>query len=348
MEKRTPTLGVAIIVRNAASTIAKAIESVKFLAKQIVVIDTGSTDGTPVIATRLGAEVYHFTWTNDFSEARNHALRHMRTDWILSLDADETFDEESFLKEHALLYNQAVGGIQLNIINALSYDGGTQHSHSYTRLFRRDVRIRYTGSVHEQVAESIRTAGFTIAESCMQIYHYGYAEPSPEKVQRNLELLRKEREQHPNDVWLQYHLGLTEFAAGNLREAEQLLTPVLGSKQLSAEQQELAQIRAAQIALAHDHLLRVEQLLNFTSNDVHREGLRLFVLAAAKSIQQYFADALTLFTQPATMESHLVEQQHRAHAAASLQKVLAAQTPRTEYMRTTTSSGDDVWLGMFK
>ena len=69
------------------------------LANQIVVVDTGSTDRTVEIAKEFGAEVHSFTWSDDFSAARNAALEHATGDWVLALDADE----ELSAKDHEKL-----------------------------------------------------------------------------------------------------------------------------------------------------------------------------------------------------------------------------------------------------
>jgi len=58
-------------VRNAVGR-AECLESVRDLARQIVVVDTGSTDWTRGIAARYGAEVYAFDWCDDFSAARKY------------------------------------------------------------------------------------------------------------------------------------------------------------------------------------------------------------------------------------------------------------------------------------
>ena len=63
--------------------------SVADLVDEIVVVDTGSTDGTAAVAARCGARVYPFTWVDSFAAARNESLRHARGDWIFWLDGDE-------------------------------------------------------------------------------------------------------------------------------------------------------------------------------------------------------------------------------------------------------------------
>src|SRR5205823_1109121 len=82
-------LSVCLIVKNEERFLAQSLKSVREIAQQIVVVDTGSTDRTVEIAKEFGAEVHSFTWCDDFSAARNVALEHATGDWVLALDADE-------------------------------------------------------------------------------------------------------------------------------------------------------------------------------------------------------------------------------------------------------------------
>lgn len=341
-----PSIALAMIVRNGAQGISSALLSAKFICSQMVVVDTGSTDDTPQIATRMGAEVYHLEWNNDFSQARNFALDHCRTDWVLVLDADEVLDEQSLKDNFYLMADSTTGGITVQIHNALSTDGFTSHTHSYTRLFRRDARIRFEGRIHEQIADSIQRLGLRIAQSSITIRHDGYSEPSPAKIKRNLELLQKELLENPDSHFVRYHLGLTEFAQGNLVNAGEHLTSVLNSEELSPTQNELARLRCAQIALANDDMVLVEQLLEAKCDEYHHEGLRQFILGAVMSIQLRWRDALNYFMSEPTTNSRLVNQEHRIKAVEGIRAVIRSQNGdingRSDYHRT---SPDDLWTG---
>lgn len=301
-----PSIGAAIIVKNAEATIARALDSLKGFAEQIIVVDTGSTDQTPQTCSRFGAELHFWKWTDNFSEARNYALDRIRTDWVIQLDADEQLDEDSCADILPLLANPIIGGIHTQIWNVL--DGGIESEHQYTRIFRRHSSIRYQGAIHEQIAGSIRQAGFEIIDSPVIIRHFGYAEHSPEKIERNTNLLRKELAVNPYDVWLSYHLGLTEFAAGNHSEAESLLLSVVNSSELSTEQHETVRLRLGQIALATEKSDNVQLWLDFISSDIHREGLRLFIYGAMLAVQKEFQEALVYFSHEEVADSRLVNQ----------------------------------------
>lgn len=300
------SFGVAIIVKNAEDTITQAIKSVTGYSRQIVVVDTGSTDRTPQICTLLGAEVHFFAWTDNFSEARNYALSHMRTEWILQLDADEELLGFSVKDIQPLLMNPAVGGLQVALRNTLS--GGLESVHHYTRLVRRHAQIRYVGAIHEQIADSIRALGLEIVDSPITILHHGYEANSPEKIERNADLLRREIALHPEDKWLSYHLGLTEFAAKRYEDARTLLESVAFAGELTSEQQETVRLRLAQIALQGERTTDAKQWLNFTSNDIHREGLRCFVLGSCLALERNFTEALAMYSSPSVAASRLVNQ----------------------------------------
>jgi len=78
-----------MIVRDEEALLPAAIKSVKDFVDEIVIVDTGSRDGTVDLCLGLGASVHHFPWCDDFAAARNFALSHVRTPWTLWLDADD-------------------------------------------------------------------------------------------------------------------------------------------------------------------------------------------------------------------------------------------------------------------
>src|SRR5207247_7518533 len=87
IESPLPRLSVCLIVKNEEKFLPQCLESIRDIAEQIVVVDTGSTDRTIEMAKKFGAEVYDFPWVDDFSAARNAALEHARVDWVLTMDA---------------------------------------------------------------------------------------------------------------------------------------------------------------------------------------------------------------------------------------------------------------------
>src|SRR5262249_21656435 len=76
-----PRLSVCLITRNEEQFLAGCLRSIRPIADQLVILDTGSTDRTVEIAKEHGAEVHSFAWSDDFSAARNACLEHATGDW---------------------------------------------------------------------------------------------------------------------------------------------------------------------------------------------------------------------------------------------------------------------------
>jgi len=86
-------ISVSIVAKNEERTIGRCIESVKSIADEIIVVDSGSEDRTVDIAKSLGAKVVFREWT-DYVDQVNYAIGLCTGDWILILDADEIVSEE--------------------------------------------------------------------------------------------------------------------------------------------------------------------------------------------------------------------------------------------------------------
>ncbi len=89
-------LTIAIPVKNESKNLPGCLDSIDGIARQVVVIDSGSTDNTREIARQKGAEVIEFEWNGRFPKKRNWYLRNHKplTKWVLFLDADEYLTEE--------------------------------------------------------------------------------------------------------------------------------------------------------------------------------------------------------------------------------------------------------------
>jgi glycosyltransferase involved in cell wall biosynthesis len=292
------TIGALILTKNSRDNIQATLNSVMGICSAVVVVDTGSDDDTPAIAARNGAEVYFFKWIDDFSAARNFALKHLKTDWILMLDSDEIlndFDNNLFQK---LTSDKKVGGINVMIKNQLNdSENQTINIHRYTRLFVNNNRINFKGKIHEQIRDSIESAGLSIVETDFSIIHLGYGIYNEEKNQRNLKMIADEVESNPNDDWLKYHLAATHFSAGRDKESLDLFSEILDSKQLSIEQNEIVKLRLAQLSLKYDKYEEILKLTDFSASNSQNEALRLYVTGTALLYLNRAEEAKTIFSK---------------------------------------------------
>lgn len=211
---RKPKLTVCLIARDEERFISACLKSIKGVADQIVVLDTGSTDRTVQIAQELGAEVYHFTWRNDFSAARNAALEHAHGDWILSLDADEELVASTRDQLKTALTEADVIAYRLPLADVGKEKEGF---HYVPRLFRNAPGVHFRGRIHEHAFCSLEALqselGMRNILGKAQLLHHGYTDQVVKdrgKVKRNLRLLESALEETPDDVslWMSYGLDL--------------------------------------------------------------------------------------------------------------------------------------------
>src|SRR5271157_758119 len=230
-----PTLGLSMIVRDAEADLARCLESVRGVVDEIVIGDTGSTDSSPEIARRFGARVVSVPWENDFARARNRALEEVRTDWVLSLDADEMLDPESPRVMPELLSRATIAGYKVPIrnyvlsLNQRVWDRAAQPNtsrlpaasrypayieHENVRLFHRQAEIYFEGRVHETVGARVLGAGLKLGAANFVIHHFGFvADPETRSRKNHLyrELGREKIRERPQDAQAHFELGVEEL-----------------------------------------------------------------------------------------------------------------------------------------
>lgn len=216
-----------MIVKNEAHQLAEALEDFSLFADEIVIVDTGSTDGTRSIAERYTSRVFDFPWCDDFSAARNASFSKARGDYILWLDADDRVDQENREKIKRLK-NYFDGKSAFYFIVQGKDPAGLSSSLFQLRCLPNIDEIRFQGRVHERIDQAARKFGLELGTTDIAIGHEGYLdrEMVERKVRRNLALLEKEREEGRNDehIWfylaLSYdHLGLEVQAAQAMEKA---------------------------------------------------------------------------------------------------------------------------------
>lgn len=236
------SISLCMIVKNEERTLARCLASVRALVDEIVVVDTGSVDGTIGIAEAFGARVIRAQWESDFSRARNISLSHATKDWILVLDADEEVDplDHPRLREmtdnptkcYALNQRHYTNDLRLN--NSVpcrgehptmerEYPGYFQSS--LVRMWPNRRGIVYDGVVHELVNNSIAASpDLSIQETDFLIHHYGFtpealATKTESKAKLYTELGLEKIKRDPNNWQAYYEIGIEHNLAGRMPEA---------------------------------------------------------------------------------------------------------------------------------
>ncbi|MBB6671510.1 glycosyltransferase family 2 protein [Cohnella nanjingensis] len=199
----TPFISLCMIVKNEAATLARCLKSVSGWVDEIVILDTGSTDGTKGIAASFTPHVFDFTWVQDFAAARNASTAKATGQWILVLDADEYLESNRTDQAEALraylhsLDSSKPTGIVLPIFNFVGHASSGKISQSQAiRLFNRHPALRFDRPIHEQLAS--RSGPLVQLEYDLPIYHAGYTSEmieSKQKSERNEAIFRELRAQ---------------------------------------------------------------------------------------------------------------------------------------------------------
>lgn len=206
-----PILSIGMIVKDEIRCLEKCLKALTPLRKavpcELVIADTGSTDGTREIAARYADVFFDHPWENDFSAARNAVLARCTGRWYLTLDADEYLDENiddlvQFLLTPSQVEAEADFGL-ITISNFVdqSLDKETASSFLGLRMAKLHPGLCYTGKIHERFNISATTAIVNLF--FVTLWHDGYAYETPaqarKKSERNMALLKEELEKEPDD-----------------------------------------------------------------------------------------------------------------------------------------------------
>jgi len=191
-------ISLVMIVKNEERTLRRCLESVSNVVDEIVIVDTGSTDQTQMIASEFQANIFHYEWQNDFGAARNFALSKSTCEWSLVLDADEYISNVCAEAIHEFIHQgSAIGKIKR--VDKFMSDDRINYEVSYiSRLFTSDCR--YSGKIHEQVESNLPRRRVDI-----EIQHDGYLNQL--KTDRNIPILLKVIEENPEDPYYHYQIA---------------------------------------------------------------------------------------------------------------------------------------------
>lgn len=232
-EMSSEGLSVAIITRDQEKKLHKCLKAIRetLPEAEIVVLDTGSRDGSLDTAKGFTENVHSHPWGDDFSEAKNKAAEYASNDLILIIDSDEYLEKgSSSVKEILKLYKtypEAVGRISRRNSYINELDQEMEYNEWINRLFDRRL-FSFEGRIHEQVSriQGEDKLSYKTYKTGLKIFHDGYdlsREELINKAERNLRLLKKELENKPSDPYLLYQTGKTLFVSGDKKEAASYL-----------------------------------------------------------------------------------------------------------------------------
>lgn len=221
---KTLRLSVCLIVRDGASDLVRSLPSFAGVGDELIIVDTGSEDETKSVARRFTDRIYDFSWCDDFSAAKNEALRHATGDWVFFPDADEKLIGGREMLRRVVQEAAAEGVDVLSLFRHEVDEAGKPLSipvNPAVRLFCRLPGLCYRDPVHEVLAcpgKLLREKN--VPEKQLYLLHWGYdSERLAEKRARNIAILEKAERMGLEKSYLHYYLTALYADAGRYEDA---------------------------------------------------------------------------------------------------------------------------------
>lgn len=217
-EGRSKLLTIGVPVSNQITVIERCMKGIEPILKEIpselIVIDTGSTDGTVEITKQYGARVYQHPWCDNMSLVRNIAIHKAEGLWYMSIDDDEWFEDVSeiidfFLNDTYKEYDSA-SYIQRNLLE----EGKLEYSdHRTLRMAKITPELHFEGRIHDALLVERGKKEYFFEAAAR---HTGFAYMNDriramKKSQRNLNILRYDFDEYPMDMRYNYQMA-NEYA----------------------------------------------------------------------------------------------------------------------------------------
>lgn len=218
-----PKITCGIMTYNESRCIERCINSVKDDVDEIILIDSGSTDGTlDLVRDKFPfVRIFEKKWNDDFSEPRNYILELAEYDWVLFVDADEFLDAQykGKIKSVIKVVESVISSEQTFCLSPIVEEINGGKHYNLMRIFKKSSGIKFSGRIHE---EPLTSFGENPEHVMTQIkfFHDGYSKEiisGKEKLFRNIRLLERmliEEPQRPK--W--YYFYARDLAAKSYYE----------------------------------------------------------------------------------------------------------------------------------
>lgn len=206
-------LTIGVPVSNQIDTIERCLSHIKPLLEELdselLVIDTGSTDGTLDVCRQYGARIVFHPWHDNMSAVRNEGVYNAKGQWYLSIDDDEWFENvdaileffqnETYKKCNVAMYTQR---------NYVNWSGETYDDLASLRLAEITEDLHFEGRIHDAMVMEGHKKGIILDA---YTHHYGFARGNIEKerakAKRNMAILPYDIYEYPEDVRYLFQLG---------------------------------------------------------------------------------------------------------------------------------------------
>ncbi|MCY8950949.1 glycosyltransferase family 2 protein [Bacillus atrophaeus] len=182
------SISLCMIVKNEEEVLAGCLDSVKGIADEFIIVDTGSADATKEVAARYTDMIYDFEWTDHFADARNFAFSKASKDYILWMDADDvlTVEDRKKLADLKISLSPDIDAVSMYYHVGFDERGEVNFKYRRNRLVKREKGFRWIGAVHEY----LEVYG-NILETDIAVTHRKHHKTAAPPSDRNLKIYEK-------------------------------------------------------------------------------------------------------------------------------------------------------------
>ena len=137
-----------MIVKNEEKVLDRCLKSIKDLFDEIVIVDTGSNDNTIKIAQKYTNKIFYFCWCDNFSKARNYAIKNATSEYIFWLDADDIMPYETY-RYIKSIKDKLTSDVYMLKYNIAFKDNKPTFSFYRERIIKNCDKCYFSGCVHE-------------------------------------------------------------------------------------------------------------------------------------------------------------------------------------------------------
>jgi glycosyltransferase involved in cell wall biosynthesis len=238
-------LSVCVIARDEEQNLAATLESVKSIADEIVVVDTGSSDGTLETAKRFTDNAFVHPKADEWREhpdlfefhtARNYAIEQCTGDWIFSVDCDEALEQNEALSSFRNSLAKLPSNIDLVMptIVMLRDDNTVYQEFLAERVFRNRSDIRFDGAMHNWL--TVKENAVRAQAPHIRLLHNRAVKSNESRKARGTQrvdmaerIFKEKIAADPNDARSMFYLAGTYYDACRYEEAVEWFEQYFGT-----------------------------------------------------------------------------------------------------------------------
>lgn len=177
-----------MIVKNEQEVLDRCLNSVKDFVDEIIIVDTGSSDTTKMVAKKYTDKIFDFEWCNDFSKARNYAIQFATGEYIMWLDADDVVPQKTINYLLSIKDNMCADVYMLKYDIAF-WNNKPIFSYYRERIIKNCSLCKFVGAVHECIVPFGKVEKL---DCCVQHHRITFI-----KNTRNLDIYQNIKKQRP-------------------------------------------------------------------------------------------------------------------------------------------------------